>query len=105
MKEYGKVESWTKLYTIDTVGMGEVSFLRRNGEVVLSSRNGLIAYNPKNQRRRDLGLHDVHLLVCVHAYIPSLVLLGEGNEILVGQARSCDMQKLLTKEGNVEEEK
>ncbi|KAL7215759.1 hypothetical protein ACSBR1_027825 [Camellia fascicularis] len=105
MKEYGKVESWTKLYTIDTVGMGEVRFLRRNGAVVLSSRNGLIAYNPKNQRLRDLGLHDVHFLVCVHAYIPSLVLLGKGNEILVGQAKSRDLQKLLTEEGNVEEEK
>ncbi|CAL5406749.1 unnamed protein product [Camellia sinensis] len=105
MKEYGKVESRTKLYTIDTVGMGEVRFLRRNGAVVLSSKNGLIAYNPKNQRLRDLGLHDVHFLVCVHAYIPSLVLLGEGNEILVGQAKSRDLQKLLTEEGNVEEEK
>ncbi|CAL5403873.1 unnamed protein product [Camellia sinensis] len=49
VKEHGKVESWTKLYTIDTVEMGEVLFLRGNGEVVLSSRNGLIAYNPKNQ--------------------------------------------------------
>ncbi|THG18998.1 F-box protein At3g07870-like [Camellia sinensis] len=105
MKEYGKVESRTKLYTIDTVGMGEVRFLRRNGAVVLSSKNGLIAYNPKNQRLRDLGLHDVHFLVCVHAYIPSLVLLGKGNEILVSQAKSRDLQKLLTEEGNVEEEK
>ncbi|KAL6180175.1 hypothetical protein ACLB2K_046842 [Fragaria x ananassa] len=57
MKEYGVVESWTKLFDIDVgkQGVSRVITFRNNGELLLIKRwDELFSYEPYTQECRDL---------------------------------------------------
>jgi hypothetical protein len=57
MKEYGVVSSWTKVLTIDDHVPGYAIGFRRNGEVLLSTEEGLYAsLDLENQKTKDLGI-------------------------------------------------
>ncbi|KAH0751750.1 hypothetical protein KY285_004898 [Solanum tuberosum] len=58
MKQYGVLESWSRLYRINLVaGLKKVVGFRSNGEVLLSTReNGLVSYDPNSGRSTGLGI-------------------------------------------------
>uniref|UniRef100_A0A5B6YXE8 F-box domain-containing protein n=1 Tax=Davidia involucrata TaxID=16924 RepID=A0A5B6YXE8_DAVIN len=92
MKEYGVVESWTKLLTIDMrEGIRQVVGFRKNSEVLLSARvKGMISYDPKIQQIKYLGIHGSNRSFYADPYVESLVLL-KGESGVLRQATSCDV--------------
>ena len=75
MKEYGVVSSWTKVLTIDDYVPGHAEGFRRNGEVLLSTKEGLYAsLDLENQKMKDLGISSDGFFL-VGSYVESLVLL------------------------------
>ncbi|KAL7218675.1 hypothetical protein ACSBR2_011858 [Camellia fascicularis] len=57
MKEYGVVESWTKLFTID-FGISKAIGFRKNGEFLAEDREGkLVTYDFKTKQIVYLGIH------------------------------------------------
>uniref|UniRef100_A0A2N9FYF7 F-box domain-containing protein n=1 Tax=Fagus sylvatica TaxID=28930 RepID=A0A2N9FYF7_FAGSY len=75
MKEYGVVSSWTKVLTIDDYVPGHAEGFRRNGEVLLSTEEGLYAsLDLENQKTKDLGISSDGFFL-VGSYVESLVLL------------------------------
>ncbi|KAA8524834.1 hypothetical protein F0562_011257 [Nyssa sinensis] len=91
MKQYGVVESWTKLLTIDMrEGIRQVVGFRKNSEVLLSARvRGLVSYDPKIQQTEYLGIHGSNRSFYADAYVESLVLL-KGESGVLGQANTCN---------------
>ncbi|KAA8526608.1 hypothetical protein F0562_008189 [Nyssa sinensis] len=89
--EYGVVESWTKLLTIDMRdGIRQVVGFRKNSEVLLSARvKGLVSYDPKIQQIKYLGIHGSNRSFYADAYVESLVLLERESAVL-RQETSCD---------------
>ncbi|KAM7468943.1 hypothetical protein LguiA_007126 [Lonicera macranthoides] len=80
MKDYGVVESWTKQYKIDTeVGLVRVLGVRRNGEVLLTTRNDeLVDYDVQTRESMDLitgGINSTFF-----SYKESFALLFEGEK-------------------------
>ncbi|KAA8524975.1 hypothetical protein F0562_011387 [Nyssa sinensis] len=92
MMEYGVVDSWTKLYTIDLQGgLQKTVGFRKNGEVLLATARGkLISYDPNFQRMKSIGIHGAIDSFYVDTYEESLALLGVGVGGLGGQASSYD---------------
>ena len=78
MKEYGVVESWTKLYSIDFgVRLGRVIGFKKNGEVLILTSNDkdLLLYEPNSQNITwDLQKNDISSYFYLDNYIESLVL-------------------------------
>ncbi|XP_075644167.1 F-box/kelch-repeat protein At3g06240-like [Castanea sativa] len=97
MKEYGVVDSWTKLYTVDlNKEIIRVLCLRKNGnilvEVNLPSDWELSSYDPKSQHIKSLGIcgrvHYFH----VDNYVENLVLLDKPNDA-VSKRGACRKRK------------
>ncbi|KAM7495146.1 hypothetical protein LguiB_029755 [Lonicera macranthoides] len=80
MKEYGIVESWTKLFTIDLPGsLKKTVRFRKNGEVILSLRNNeLVSYDPNSRQIRDFGIVGNIRSFYVDTYLETLSLLKGG---------------------------
>ncbi|XP_055807879.1 F-box protein At3g07870-like [Solanum dulcamara] len=86
MKQYGVLESWSRLYRINFVaGMEKVVGFRNNGEVLFSTRgNNLVSYNPNSGRNRGLGIQGSSRSFYVQNYRESLILL-KGNSVISGR--------------------
>ncbi|XP_055809345.1 F-box protein At3g07870-like [Solanum dulcamara] len=86
MKQYGVLESWSRLYRINLVaGMEEIVGFRNNGEVLFSNKsNNLVSYDPNSGRNRGLGIQGFSCSFHVQNYRESLVLL-EGNSVISGR--------------------
>ncbi|XAR68182.1 hypothetical protein NMG60_11003223 [Bertholletia excelsa] len=84
MKEYGKVESWAKLLTIDMrEGIRKVVGFRKKNKVMLSARvRGLICYDPNVQETEYLGIHGTNRSFYVSNYVESLALFKGENRAL-----------------------
>ncbi|KAJ9175219.1 hypothetical protein P3X46_013796 [Hevea brasiliensis] len=93
MKDYGKVESWTKQFTIDLQGgIGKALGLGNNAEMLLVASSGeLVSYGIENQKISHLGIKGIANSFHLEAYSETLVLLDGINEIL-GQTSSCKLQ-------------
>ncbi|KAL4628856.1 hypothetical protein ACB092_05G268000 [Castanea dentata] len=77
MKEYGVVESWTKLYIIDYgIILGRVIGFKKNGEVLVTRNDrDLLLYEPNSQRIIwDLQKNYVSSYFYLDNYVESLVL-------------------------------
>ncbi|KAK6134391.1 hypothetical protein DH2020_031880 [Rehmannia glutinosa] len=79
MNKYGDAKSWVKKFNIDLEGgVGMVLGVRRNGDVLLSARNGeLIAYNPDTEETMKLGILGTKDSFYVCSHVESLALLIE----------------------------
>ncbi|GMP53664.1 hypothetical protein CsSME_00019061 [Camellia sinensis var. sinensis] len=90
MKEYGVVESWTKLFTID-FGISKAVGFRKNAEFLAEDREGkLVTYDFKTGQIVYLGIHGLKQSFHLENYMESLVLLIDGNEVLEEKAKSCN---------------
>nr|POF13382.1 f-box protein [Quercus suber] len=102
MKEYGVVDSWTKQFTVDLNGGGEiirVLGLQKNGnilvEAILSgpSRCELSSYDPKSELVKNLGICGRSYYFHVDNYMENLGLLDKPNETVskrrVSRKRIC----------------
>uniref|UniRef100_A0A2P2QLQ1 F-box domain-containing protein n=1 Tax=Rhizophora mucronata TaxID=61149 RepID=A0A2P2QLQ1_RHIMU len=81
MKEYGEVESWTKLLVIrPRFDLGEVLAFRLNGEVLYEglSNAKIFAYNPVDKKITFLGARSSLYASFCSYYRKSLVLLDIG---------------------------
>ncbi|KAK3019074.1 hypothetical protein RJ639_004361 [Escallonia herrerae] len=83
MKEYGRVNSWTKVITVDVnARFDTVVALRRKGEILMVTNWGnLASLDPMDNSVKNLGIHtsrdsESRRLLHVDAYIESLVSLG-----------------------------
>nr|XP_023914983.1 F-box/kelch-repeat protein At3g23880-like [Quercus suber]POF07476.1 f-box/kelch-repeat protein [Quercus suber] len=78
MKEYGVVESWTKLYSFDfSVKLGRVIGFKKNGEVLIITSNGkdLLSYEPSSQSTIwNLQKNDISSCFYLDNYVEILVL-------------------------------
>lgn len=83
MKQYGVLESWSRLYHIDlVVGMEKVVGFRNNGEVLFSTGNyDLVSYDPNSRQNSSLGIQGSARSFYVQNYMESLILLN-GNSII-----------------------
>ncbi|KAL5726595.1 hypothetical protein ACHQM5_009626 [Ranunculus cassubicifolius] len=88
LKEYGVLESWTKLFTINSstvirsVKDLSLLFFDRNGKVLINNRCGdIVLYDPKSETAEALeiqgcpGPADWH---DIHAYVGSLISVKSG---------------------------
>ncbi|KAG5551854.1 hypothetical protein RHGRI_010078 [Rhododendron griersonianum] len=77
MKEYGVAESWTMLFTFNILGMPQKIFgLRKNGEVLLASKNSLASYASATETLRDTGITiSSGALVSFDSFMETLVLV------------------------------
>lgn len=82
MKEYGVVESWTKLFTIQSRAEVRYPFdVMKNGEVVVQSEDGKVGlYDPEVEDVEDIGFPSETYSYNVVSYMGSLVLLNEGDD-------------------------
>ncbi|CAK9171077.1 unnamed protein product [Ilex paraguariensis] len=92
MKEYGVIEAWTKLYSIDLHGgLQKLIWFRKNEEVILVTVRGkLITYDLNTLQMRGLGLRGAIDSVYVDNYMESLVLVEEQSAILGPDAITCE---------------
>lgn len=94
MKEYGIGESWTKLFNIHiSQGLKRVVAFRKNGEVLVTDRNGeLLSYEPHIKRVTQLGFlslpeeSETRTMYCeswfyLDKYGESLILLNAKNGV------------------------
>ncbi|KAK4723622.1 hypothetical protein R3W88_026401 [Solanum pinnatisectum] len=81
MKQYGVLESWSRLYHINLVaGMEKVVGFRNNGEVLFSTRrNDLVSYDPNSGRNMSLGIQGISSLFYVQNYRESLIMFNRNN--------------------------
>lgn len=84
MKDYGKVESWTKQFSIDLQGgVGKALGLGNNAEMLLVKSSGeLVSYDIENQKISHLGIKGIASSFHLETYSETLVLLDGINEIL-----------------------
>ncbi|KAL0002019.1 hypothetical protein SO802_015800 [Lithocarpus litseifolius] len=94
MKEYGVVESWTKLYDIK-VGeeLESVVGFTKNGEVLVSMAGKLLSFNPSSQRTLNVHIHSEYASFYLDTYLESLVLLNVEDGVLRKQANSPSASK------------
>jgi F-box interacting protein len=97
MKEYGLVDSWVKLFTIDIArGIGKVVGFRMNGHIILETRTKfnweLSSYDPESQQALQLGIKGRLHYFCVDTYKENLVLLNEANNAF-SRSRSTKKRK------------
>ncbi|KAM7497892.1 hypothetical protein LguiA_022306 [Lonicera macranthoides] len=91
MKEYGVVESWHKLCTIDLGGrLTRTIGLRRNGDFLLAVDEDLVSYNPNTHQIKNLGLRSISHAFYVASYVDSLVLLEEGHKVPMDNENAAD---------------
>lgn len=87
MKEYGVVESWSKLFTADVDGcfipVGIPLGVRNNLEIlVAAARSGeLISYDPRIRQGMNLGIIGTRYSFYVDMYAESLALFLEGEKV------------------------
>ncbi|KAL0007214.1 hypothetical protein SO802_008716 [Lithocarpus litseifolius] len=97
MKEYGIVDSWTKLFTVDlNKRIIRVLHLPKNGnilvEVNLPSDRELSSYDPKSQHVKSLGICGRRHYFHVDNYVANLVLLDKPNDA-VSKRGACRKRK------------
>jgi hypothetical protein len=82
MKEYGAVESWTKLLTLELnihVPLLGFGFTKR-GELVWKGYSGeLVSYDPRSKKFMSLGVKSQGCFCFVDSYEESVVLLNQAN--------------------------
>ncbi|XP_057506276.1 F-box/kelch-repeat protein At3g06240-like [Actinidia eriantha] len=80
MKDYGVAESWSKQFRFDlSGGLKKPLGLRRNGEVIMTSKEGyLVSVDPKRRRILDLEIR-----VSTYWYYENLFYVGTHMESLV----------------------
>ncbi|PIN15192.1 hypothetical protein CDL12_12169 [Handroanthus impetiginosus] len=80
MKKYGDVKSWSKEFHVDLEGgIGNILGVRRNGDLLLTSRNGeLIGYNADKGTLTELGVLGTKDSFYACSHFESLALLVEG---------------------------
>nr|XP_023895351.1 uncharacterized protein LOC112007050 isoform X4 [Quercus suber] len=101
MKEYGVVDSWTKLFTIDLKQeIIWVLCLQKNGNILVEAKLPndweLSSYDPKSQHVKNLGIcwrpHYFH----VDNYVENLVLLDKLNDAVSKRGacrkRQCSLE-------------
>nr|XP_023895591.1 uncharacterized protein LOC112007448 [Quercus suber]POF27118.1 hypothetical protein CFP56_28949 [Quercus suber] len=97
MKEYGVVDSWTKLLTVDlNKEIIRVLCLQKNGnilvEVNLPSDWELSSYDPKSQYVKSLGICGRPHYFHIDNYVENLVLLNKPNDA-VSKSGACRKRK------------
>jgi F-box interacting protein len=101
MKEYGVVDSWTKLFTVDLNGeIRKVLGLRKNGHMLVEANVAnqrhdweVSSYDPESQQVENFGIrgraYDFH----VDNHMESLVMLDKPNDAVsrrgVSRKRKC----------------
>ncbi|KAM7503207.1 hypothetical protein LguiB_002111 [Lonicera macranthoides] len=92
MKEYGVVDSWTKLYTIDTWGgLHKTVGFTKHGEVLMvTARGKMLLYDRNTRQKSNFGIRGAIDSFFVDNYMDSLVLLKGGSAILGGDAIVCE---------------
>lgn len=76
MREYGVVESWTKLFDIDVgVGLRRVVGFTKNGVLVIKGAN-LLSYEPSSQKIFNPHIQSLTESFYLNTYVESLVLLN-----------------------------
>ncbi|XP_047309873.1 uncharacterized protein LOC124913325 [Impatiens glandulifera] len=88
-REYGAVDSWIKLFSIDLQqGVNRVLGTRRNGELLVFTDHGnLVSYDPDFELVKDVRVHG-DSCVDITGYVESLVLLSGVNRVLGYEAAS-----------------
>ena len=77
MREYGVVESWTKLFDIDVgVGLRRVVGFTKNGEVLVIKGGKLLSYEPSGQEIFNPHIQSRTESFYLNTYVESLVLLN-----------------------------
>ncbi|XP_030967326.1 uncharacterized protein LOC115987857 [Quercus lobata] len=97
MKEYGVVDSWTKLLTVDfnkeIIG---VLCLQKNGNILVEAKLPsdweLSSYDPKSQHVKSLGICGRPHYFHVDNYVENLVLLDKPNDA-VSKRGACRKRK------------
>ncbi|KAG5556952.1 hypothetical protein RHGRI_007258 [Rhododendron griersonianum] len=92
MREYGVVESWTKLYIVDMpAGIPNVFGFRRSGELLMATRGGdFVSYHRGSKHVEKLGMRTVKGSIYAESYVESLVLLDGMNGDFRGQCSLVD---------------
>ncbi|KAM3697495.1 hypothetical protein ACJW31_06G116600 [Castanea mollissima] len=75
MREYGVVESWTKLFDIDVKVRRVVGFTK-NGKVLVIKGANLLSYEPSSQKNFNPHIQSYTESFYLNAYVESLVLLN-----------------------------
>ncbi|XP_075643504.1 putative F-box protein At3g10240 isoform X2 [Castanea sativa] len=96
MREYGVVDSWTKLFTVDLNGeILRVLGMRKNGHILVHTNVPgdweLSSYDPESQQVKKLGICGRQNYFCVDNYMENLVLLDKPNDVVSrrGRKRKC----------------
>ncbi|XP_059653429.1 F-box/kelch-repeat protein At3g06240-like [Cornus florida] len=84
MKQYGVVESWTNLFSLDFGRGGSVKVigLKRNGEVLFTNNEEIISVDIKSPKLKYLGIHGEDVASSVNTYTESLVLIDKPMPVL-----------------------
>ncbi|KAM4072575.1 hypothetical protein ACB094_11G148000 [Castanea mollissima] len=85
MKDYGVVDSWTKLFAADlNKEITRVLGLQKNGSILVEAKLprgwGLSSYDPKSQQVKNLGICGRPEYFHVDNYLENLVLLDKPND-------------------------
>ncbi|XP_065632121.1 uncharacterized protein LOC136061359 [Quercus suber] len=103
MKEYGVVDSWTKLFTIDLKQeIIRVLCLQKNGNILVEAKLPndweLSSYDPKSQHVKNLGISGRPHYFHVDNYVENLVLLDKPNDAVSKRGacrkRQCRVMRL-----------
>ncbi|KAL4616411.1 hypothetical protein ACB092_07G197000 [Castanea dentata] len=80
MEEYGVAESWTRIYRVPMIWVGDVRFCgcTDNGEVWIKNSTGLISFDPESQNLNVLGVEDADWVGFTANSMESLILLNGG---------------------------
>ena len=91
MKEYGIVNSWTELFTVDLSGyISRVFGFRENGNVLFMEQwegndigddTELSSYDPESQQVKNLGIPGWTINFCTDNYVENLVLFDKPNVV------------------------
>ncbi|XP_057506612.1 F-box protein At3g07870-like [Actinidia eriantha] len=114
MKDYGVAESWSKQFRLDlNGGLQKPLGLRRNGEVIMTSKEGyLVSVDPERRRIMDLEIHVSTYMYYqsffyVGTHMESLVLLDKGadfHDTFISD-RFCDRRRIKRERRNLQEKK
>ncbi|XP_059639389.1 uncharacterized protein LOC132281731 [Cornus florida] len=94
MKQYGAVESWTNLFSLDFDRESSVKVIgwKRNGEVLLTKDEEMVSVDIKTQEFKNVGMRGYDEPFCVNVYTESLVLIDKVHGGFGKQARSSLLQ-------------
>ncbi|CAH9116527.1 unnamed protein product [Cuscuta europaea] len=89
MKEYGVVESWSRLHSIELVeGMERMVGFGKNGDIFFSTnKSELVSYCPNTQVVNKLGFFGTCRSLYVANYVETLLLLQDHSCIMEGLAK------------------